>query len=265
MFPLYSKKFPENADDLASLLSESVKRVFANAPNPVAVRDQAYPHLSELRVTLDGAELRPNPPGPPRVKGASSPGIQVDDFRIDAAAVKLGPAAADLHLRARDVRLHQASDDNGDALLMLQSAAEGRIDIAATTGDIEAAIAAVAKSEAAKHGVTIEGVRLTVKPRGDRGIDGQVEVRAKKLFFSTVITISARLDLDGDLNAAISDLRCRGEGAIGALGCGFLEPHLHALNGRTFPLMALPLGEVRLRDVRIAAGDRVTVSAEFGA
>ena len=29
--------------------------------------------------------------------------------------------------------------------------------------------------------------------------------------------------------------------------------------------MALPLGEVRLHDVRIAAADRISVTAEFGA
>jgi hypothetical protein len=150
---------------------------------------------------------------------------------------------------------------------MLMPARRGRrvIEITAETKDIEAAIAAVAKNEAGKHGVTIDQVRLTVKPRGARSVDGEVQLRAKKLFFSTVIKISAKLDLDDELNATVSGLKCDGEGAIGAMGCGFLEPHLKALNGRSYPLMALPLGEVRLRDVRIAATDRVTVSAEFGA
>ena len=265
MFPLYSKKFPDNAVDLAVLLNDSVKRVFANAANPVVIRDKAYPDLSEIRITLNGAELRDKPPGPPKVKGNTSAGIHVDDLHIDAAGLMLGPATADLRLGARDVRLNQAKDENGEAVLMLQGAADGVVEITAATSDIEAAIAAVAKSEAGKHGVTIDQVRLTLKPRGQRSVDGEVQLRAKKLFFSTVITISAKLDLDDELNATVSGLKCHGEGAIGALGCGFLEPHLNALNGRMFPLMALPLGEVRLRDVRIAAADQVTVSAEFGA
>ncbi|HSH38854.1 MAG TPA: hypothetical protein VK993_08715 [Chthoniobacterales bacterium] len=265
MFPLYSKKFPENAVDLAVLLNDSVKRVFANAANPVVIRDKAYPALSEIRITLNGAELRSNPPPPPKVRGNSLDGLRVDDLHIDAAGLLLGPATADLRLGARDVRLNQAKDANGEAMLMLQGAADGVVEITAAAKDIEAAIAALAKSEAGKHGVQIDQVRLTVKPRGERSVDGQVQLRAKKLFFSTVITISAKLDLDHELNASVSGLKCHGEGAIGALGCGFLEPHLNALNGRTFPLMALPLGEVRLRDVRIAATDRITVSAEFGA
>ena len=53
MFPLYTKKFPDNAVDLAALLNESVKRVFSNAANPVVVRDKAYPELSEIRITLE--------------------------------------------------------------------------------------------------------------------------------------------------------------------------------------------------------------------
>ena len=265
MFPLYTKKFPDNAVDLAVLLNDSVKRVFSNAANPVVIRDKSYPHVSEIRITLNGAELRMDPPRPPVVKGKTSAGIRVDDLHIDAAGLLLGPATADLRLGARDVRLGQAKDSSGDAMLMLQGAADGVVEINAATKDIEAAIAAVAKSEAGKHGVTIDQVRLTLKPRGARSIDGEVQLRAKKLFFSTVITISAKLDLDDELNATVSGLKCHGEGAIGALGCGFLEPHLKALDGRSFPLMALPLGEVRLRDVKISAADRVSVTAEFGA
>ena len=265
MFPLYTKTLPVSAVDLAVLLNDSVKRVFANAANPVVIRDKAYPELAEIRITLDGAELRPNPPGPPVVLGKSTPALRVDDLHLNAAGVMLGPATADIRLGARDVRLNEGRDAKGEAVLMLQAAADGVVEITAATKDIEAAIAAVAKSEAGKHGVQIDQVRLTVKPRGARSVDGEVQLRAKKLFFSTVITISAKLDLDDQLNASVSGLKCNGEGAIGALGCGFLEPHLNALNGRSFPLMALPLGEVRLRDVRIAAGDRVTVTAEFGA
>ena len=265
MFPLYTKKSPDNAVALAALLNESVKRVFSNAANPVVIRDKAYPDVSEIRITLNGAELRPDPPRPPVVQGKTSAGIRVDDLHIDAAGLLLGPATADLRLGARDVRLGQAKDSNGDAMLMLQGAADGVVEINAATKDIEAAIAAVAKSEAGKHGVQIDQVRPAVKPRGARSIDGDVQLRAKKLFFSTVITISAKLDLDDELNATVSGLKCHGEGAIGALGCGFLEPHLKLIDGRSFPLMALPLGNVRLRDVRIAASDRITVTAEFGA
>ena len=265
MFPLYTKSFPENAVDLAHLLNDSVKRLFSGAANPVTVRDDAYPKLAEIRITLDGAELRPDAPRPPVVTGSESPGMQLAELHVIGSEMLIGPATANLRLGARDVRLNRARDANGQYVLTLQSAADGEVEISTAKEDLENAIAAVAKAEAGKHGVTIDQVQLSVRPRGARGVDGEVRLRAKKLFFSTVIRIAAKLDLDEELNAKVSGLACNGEGAIGSLACGVLEPHLQKLNQRSFPLMALPFGEVRLRDVRLAAADMISVTAEFGA
>ena len=81
---------------------------------------------------------------------------------------------------------------------------------------------------------------------------------------SAALRIIGQLDLDEKLNAKISGLDCTGEGAIASVACGVLKPHLQKIDGREFPLMSLPLGEVRLRDVRIAVGDKLSVTAEFG-
>ena len=264
MFPLYTKHFPANAIDLAVLLNDSVKRVFDNAANPVTIRDRAYPELEEIRITLDGAELRPNPPRPPVVKGKGAPALSLAELHLTASDLLIGPAIANLRLGARDVQLQQALDAQGEIVLVLRSAADGEVEVSALTSEIENAIAAVAKAEAGKHGVAIDQVQLLVTTRGERSIDAEVRLRAKKLFFTTTIRIAAKLDLDEQLNARLSGLACHGEGAIGAMACGFLQPHLQKMDGRSFPLMALPLGEVRLRDVRLAAGERISVSAEFG-
>lgn len=264
MFPLFTKQFPKNAIDLASLLNDSVKRLFANAANPVTIRDKAYPQIDEVRITLDGAELRPDPPRPPAVKGAGAPALQLAELHINGSELVIGPAIADLRLGARDVRLDQAKDEKGEIVLIVRSAADGEVEITAAKEVIEDAIAAVAKSEAGKHGVTIDQVRLTVEPRGERSVDAEVQLRAKKLFFTTVIRIAAKLDLDDELNAKLSGLTCNGDGAIGSLACGVLAPHLDKLNGQSFALMALPLGEIRLRDVRLSATDRLSVTAQFG-
>ena len=264
MFPLYTKKLPADAADLAVVLNESVNRIFSGVETPVKVRDKGYPHLAEIKIALDGAELRSDPPSPPSTKGKSSPALQVDKLHLKAAGITLGPAVADLRLEARDVLLHQAKDKAGEIVLVLQSAADGEIEINADKSVLEDAIATVAKAEAGKHGVAIDQVQLSVTSRSARSVDAEVQVRAKKLFFSTIIRIAAKLDLDEELNATLSGVTCDGEGAIGSMACGFLSPHLEKVNGRTFPLMALPLGEVKLRDVRMEAGKRLTVSAEFG-
>ncbi|CAN5634383.1 hypothetical protein BH20VER1_BH20VER1_15360 [soil metagenome] len=265
MFPLYTKTFPATAADLAALLNESIQRVFTAARSPVSVTAKKYPELEGIHITLDGAELRSDPPPPPKPKGAGKPAYVVGELHLNASALSLGPATADLRLSARDVHLHQAKDAAGEIILLLQRAAEGEIEISAATDSIERGIAALAKQEAGKHGVTIDDVELAVEQRGERSLDAEVQLRARKLFFSTVIRIGAKLDLDDELNATISGLTCAGDGAIGSMACGFLKPHLEAIDGRMFPLMALPLGEIRLRDVRVSAADHLTVTAEFDA
>ncbi|MGI8820426.1 MAG: hypothetical protein ACR2ID_06120 [Chthoniobacterales bacterium] len=266
MFPLYTSLFPASAPDLSDLLNASVQRLFANAPCPVAVRDENYPRLAEITITLDGAELRSDPPRPPRVQdGGSGPGVEIGQLHLQANEASLGPAIASIRLDARNLVLNRGTDANGEIVLVLKSAADGQIEASAETQQIESAIAAVAKQEAAKHGVTIDQVQLSVRPRGERSLDADVQLRAKKLFFTTVIKIAAKLDLDEQLNATVSGLTCSGDGAIGSLACGVLQPHLQKIDGRSVSLLALPLGEIRLREVRLAAGDRISVRAEFGA
>jgi hypothetical protein len=149
-------------------------------------------------------------------------------------------------------------------LLLLHSAANGHIEISTLTSDLEALIAEVAKTEAAKHGVTIDGVQLLLRSQSSRSLAAEVRLRAKKLFLSASMKITGQLDLDEELNARVSGLDCTGDGAIASVACGVLKPHLQKIDGREFPLMSLPLGEVRLRDVRLAVGDKLSVTAEFG-
>lgn len=265
MFPLYTKTFPSSAAELARLLEQSVSRLFTAISNAVSVHEKTYPDIAELRIALDGAALRANPPESPILKGATSPALVLDALHIQGTGVTVGPATLDLKLVARGVRLSQSRDTNDELVLVLQNAANGEIEISATKDNIESAIAALAQQEAGKHGVTIDQVQLTVQSRESRSLDGEVQLRARKLFFSTVIHIAAKLDLDEQLNATVSDVRCTGDGAIGSLACGFLTPHLQKVRARRFSLLALPLGEVRLRAVRLSATDRLTVHAEFGA
>ena len=265
MFPLYSKSFPATAEELEALLNQSIDRAFSGVPNAVRVREKEYPKLKEIRIELSGAELRSNPPRPPLVKGHGSPALQMEQLHISGSSLTIGPAVADLSLQAEKVQLNEAADQKGERVLLIQNAANGTIEITTSKASLERAIAAVAKEEAGKQGVSIDQVQLSVQQRGERSIDAEVQLRGRKLFFSTVIRIAASLNIDEDLNATVSGLKCNGDGAVGALACGVLAPHLEKLDGRTFALMGLPLGEIRLRDVRISAGDKLSVSAAFGA
>jgi len=269
MFPLHTKVFPSSATELERLLNKSFQRRFSTPASPVSVRDKTYPEIAELRIALDGAELRADAPRPPVLQGATSPALALEVLHIQGSGVTIGPAALDVKVTARGVRLFQTRDANDEITLLLQSATDGEVEISSAKSDLENAIAAVVREQAGKHGVTIDEVQLIMRSQGPRSLHAEVQLRARKLFFATVIRVAAQLDLDEQLNATISEVRCTGEGPIGSLACGFLTPHLQKVDGRSFSLMALPLGEVRLRevrlrDVRLSATDRLTVNAEFG-
>jgi hypothetical protein len=265
MFPLKTEHFPRDAAELKGLLEESLRDLFDLARGRVELREKAYPHLETLNICLDGARLPERPPPIPTVNRPTEPALVVDRFRVEGAGMQVGPATVDFKLDARDLQLQQAADRDGRVvLLLLHNAAQGRIETSIATRDLEALIADVARREAAKHGVNIDGVQLSLKSRSPRSLSAQVDLRAKKLFISAALRITGQLDLDDQLVARISGLDCTGEGAIAGVACGVLKPHLQELDGREFPLMSLPLGEVRLSDVRIAVDEKLSVTAEFG-
>ena len=79
-----------------------------------------------------------------------------------------------------------------------------------------------------------------------------------------VIHIQGKLDIDEELNATISNLSAKGEGAIGNLVSGIVQSKLKQYEGRSVPLMTFSLGDVALRDLKIAVKNNVEVTARFG-
>ena len=264
MLPLKTNTFPGNAADLERLLNDSVRDLFHLPNDPVTVREVSYPRLVALTVSLDGAKLSGQPAAIPSPVGESIPALTVDSFNVKGSGISIGPAAVDFALEAQHIQLRRAADSDGNIILLLHKARDGKIQVSVATTDLEALIADVARAEAGKHGVNVDSVQLSLRSRSPRSLAAEVRLRAKKLFVSASLRITGQLDLDEQLNAKISGLDCTGDGAIASVACGILKPHLQKLEGREFPLMSLPLGEVRLRDVRIVAGDKLSVTAEFG-
>ncbi len=264
MFPLHTKDFPATADALEHLLNESLREVLILPRDAVQVQEAHYPALTQIAVTLDRATVRPNPPKPRPSAGKTKPVLEVQQLSIRGEEISTGPAKVSLVLDAREVRLNSGTDENGDVVLGIDGATDGSVELSTTNSELEAAIGEIAKREAGKQGVTIEDVRLSLHETGPRSVQAETTLRARKLFFTAVVRIAGSLSIDDELNATLSGLQCSGEGAIGSMACGFLEPHLRKVEGRSFALMALALGDIRLRDVRLSANDNVTVRAEFG-
>jgi hypothetical protein len=264
MFPLNTATFPSSASDLERLLNESLERSFVVQSPPVAVRERSYPHLEAITVSLNGARLRADSPQPSPVSGETTPALEIDLLTLAASPLSLGPVALDLSLAASDVRLRQGKDSNDQIALSLDSATDGNIKISLAPVDLEALVSKLAQDQAKKHGITIEGVQLKLRQENTHSVAAEVNLRARKLFLSASIRVTARLDLDDELNLKLSGLNCTGDGGIATVACGVLTPYLRKVDGREFHLMSLPLGKVRLRDVELAVGDKLCVTAEFG-
>ncbi len=267
MFPLHTKTFPANATDLTRLMNESVRRVFIAGAEPVTIESASYPDRCRPSTSAwMTPRLRPDPPRPPSLSADRAPALQVEDLRVEGSRLSLGPAIAGLRLQARDVRLEQARDDQDEITLTRAERGGGRSGNHSRqirAGESHRGRGQLGSRQTRRHDRRRQARPCANAARAARA--ARCRSRRSKLFFSTVIRITADLDLDEELNATISGLNCKGDGAIGALACGFLAPHLEKLDRRTFPLLALPLGEIRLRDVRLSAADKIVVRAEFGA
>jgi hypothetical protein len=80
-----------------------------------------------------------------------------------------------------------------------------------------------------------------------------------------VLTLAGNLAVSEEFVATVSNLKCHGEGPIASLACAAINPAFSRIAQRTFPLSALPLGEIQLRDLALdAAHDKLVVQARFG-
>src|SRR6266581_4131433 len=236
MFPLQRSEFPSTADDFARALSESIRGFVRVRDDPVRVRASNYPELEELRIVVDRGEICMDPLPPPSVSG-SKPAVRAKRMEITGRGISFGGASLDLAMQAREVQLNHGRDCEGNVVLLLQSAIEGSVELMVSKNDLRLLILGRAGIEAQKHGVSIEDVRLDLRSRGSRSLDADMQVRARKLFLSATVTIKGRLDIDEHLTAKLSDLRCRGDGALGALACNFLSPILDRANKHEVSLM----------------------------
>ena len=265
MFPLRTRSLPQSAGALQAALEEGLRSLVQPAtPQAVTVEDRNYPELAAIRISLDNAVAVDAPPPLPRLNGTREPALRVEHFEITGRPVRVQRAAIELSCVARDVWIAESRDRTGNLLLLLEQAAEGRIEISLQVADLEALVRSGATAAAAKHGIILEDLRLQVRAETARALALEARVRARKLFLNTELQLRGRLEIDEEMNAELSGLECVGQGTLGTLACGFLGPYLERFNNCKYSLVALPLGELKLRDIQIAVEPKVRVSAEFG-
>jgi hypothetical protein len=264
MLSLLRKEFPSSKGDVAHALDQALRR-FVQKPGPlVDLRSRVFPCIDEIAINIDGARFDSPLPPLAKTEGETNLAFEASMVTLSGRNISVRGIPLDLRLEMRDVVFHKGEDGNGQAVLVLQKARDGHAVVSAAQLALEEAIAKIGGREARRRGIHIEQVRLSMRARGQRSLAADVRVQARKFLFRAKVDIYGQLDIDDEFVGKIADLKCKGDGAIGSLACGALEPFFRQLSAKSFPLKSLPLGEIQLRDLHVAVADTVEVTIDFG-
>ncbi|HEX4638617.1 MAG TPA: hypothetical protein VH170_03945 [Chthoniobacterales bacterium] len=265
MIPLFRKDFPSRKADLSEALDETVHR-FVEKPGPIVdVRARVFPYVDEIAVNLDGAIIDLSPPPLANPEGETGRAFEAAAVNLKGRRVSVASVPLDVRMHMRDAIFDWGYEANGDAVLIPRTARDGQVVISAAQLLLEEAIIRIVGAKARLYGVDLEKVRLFMRARGGRSIAADIQVQAKKFFARAKIDIYAQLDISDDFVVRISQLKCKGDGKLGSFACATLQPMFQSVMEKSFPLKSLPLlSDLKVRDVRVAVGDAVDLTIDFG-
>lgn len=260
MFTLDADRMPQTTQELADVVGRSVRRWVDRAAVTI---DGELPTVRSFDVDLTGGTVRTDARPDVATVGPTEPGPAAGAFRVRGRPVRAEGVAADFDLSATGVRFVVGRNAAGQIVVAPDAAADGRLVVSLTKPDLEAAVLKAARAGAAAGGVAVQKVEVTLASEGPRDVEFRLAVTAKK-FVTTVVHIAGRVAVDDRMVARVTGLTADGDGMVGTMAVGFIRPQLKAVEGRPFPLLAVSLGTIRLRDVAVDVTDGLTVTAAFG-
>jgi hypothetical protein len=264
VFSLKRTQFPGSKADLAEAVDQALRTYVRKDQPVVTINARVFPYLDEIAINLDGAEFDGARPEIPQIVGETKKACEAAVVGISARNVSMHGAPVNLQVEARDVVFYEGRNEANDVILIIHGIRTGHLVASAAQADLEAAVRRLAESEGRKNGIVVEDTRVAMRARGVRSIAVDVHLRARKLLLRANVDVSAQIDIEENFAAKISNFKCRGDGMLGSMACGALEPQLKQLEGRTISLIPPSLDSIRLRDVRITVADTVEVTADFG-
>src|SRR5438477_10876909 len=265
MFLLPRNEIPETPEALAKAVEEGSRAFVSPADEMVVVRGGDPSALDSIAVDLSGATIdhhhRPPPPDP----SEAIPAMMVRHIYISGEPISILGGDFSFQFEASNVELYRKIQPEGKLLLIMHCAQDGNIRFEISRAAAERMIMKGASKLAEKQGVVVDNAQLELIPRDPRALDGKLTITAHTLIFHPVLNLAGTFAVSDDLVATVSNLKCHGEGPIAVLACAAITPSFSKIERRTFPLSALPLGEIQLRDLTIdAANEKVVVRARFG-
>jgi hypothetical protein len=265
MFLLPRDQIPQTPEELAQAIEDGLRTFASRSEKMVVVRGGDPSIIDSIAVDLSGATIDHHHRPPHLDREGGSPAMLVRHIYIAGEPIKLLESNFSFQFEASNVEVYQKSQPDGKLLLLLHRAQDGNVRFEISRAAVETMIMNAASKLAEKQGVVVDNAQLELTQHGARAVDGKLTVSAHKLIFHPVLTLAGTLAISEDFVATVSNLKCHGEGPIAALACAAINPAFSRMEQRTFPLSALPLGEIQLRDLALdAAHDKLVVRTRFG-
>lgn len=245
-------------------MNESLCQYFSKTEPVVTISARVFPYLDEVAINFDGTQFDGKLPALPKLAGVTKNACEAATVSLSGRNVAVLGAPMNLQLHAHDVVFRTGPDEQGEALLLVHDVRTGQAVVSAAQSELENAIRRIAQCEGQKQGISIEETHVSLRARGSRSLAADVRLRARKFLLRANIDIAAQIDVETDFSIKLSNLSCRSDGMLGSIACNLLGPFLEKIEGRKFSIMPLLYGDIRLHDIRIAVGDTVEITADFG-
>jgi hypothetical protein len=261
MFPLQTDTPPTTAAGWHDAMAAALTQLVAG---PVRLTvDGNPPALASVDVDLTGCWLTDGPPPDVAVVGRSAPGPSVARFHAAAGPLVVRKVPVAFDVSAADARFALGRTAAGQIVVTLADAADGRVTAGLAQADLDAALLLAARAGAAPYGVDVRAVQSRLTATGPRDLAIAVDLTAKK-FVTFTLRVTGRLSVDETMTATATGLGVQGSGMAATFAAGILRTQLAKLEGQRLPLLAVGIGNVKLRDVAVDVSDGLRVAATFG-
>jgi hypothetical protein len=269
-FPLGPGALPGTRDELVESLTRGWKlhMRFPEGGDVVFTDGGWYPALGSLHIRLSNGIVDTNrnmekdpslrPSG--KVEGRAA----VRDFDLEGLPLVEDKAKLNIHIKATDARLDLEHDEHGRPMVMLADAKNATFQFQADLADIERVLVMDLNDAAGKYKVKVVNAKLKLDAVNNRSIDVDLHLTTTVLqYIRAGMHFQAHVDIDNDMYARLSHLKCDGDEALGPLITSLIRPGLNKYEGKSRLIFGFPTGELKLRDVKIQGGDEVKVTAIF--
>lgn len=259
----------ETAADIQSALHSGIRSLLTLSSEPAQVEvNGELPRLNWIRLDLTGTSIEASNLSQGTGRKASQDGSMAAS-RLTVLARRLqvgGVTIAEVALDARDAGLDLITDTAGNRWLRLMDAAEGEFSLDLGAGEPDRLLREALSVAAAKYGAELKEGQLRLAQAGVTSVSFQMEATGRKAFVRGTVQVDGRLELDEELHARLSDVRCSGRGILGIALAAWLQSSAKKWEGERIPLLGHSFGVVKCHHLRlnVGEGDALRVVGAFG-